>query len=183
MLRSFSEAPKLATKFHRIESPCYPIDREVEDTPNRLFPFTYSNGTLDIAFIDEFEAQMVTDTENEPEDDFSGRVQLAGGLGLVQRLGPNFEAYIRAWRTTDAGTPINIYVHGTVQKVNEAPQEYLGNDSYQVSTAPPTSDNYTVGAPVNNYRSTWVFKSPLTFTTVESGVTQYITFATRIDDD
>lgn len=180
MLRSFSEAPKLATKFHRIESPCY---FSVTLNTTTLFPFTYSNGTLDIAYIDDFEAEMVTSTGNAPSDAFSGRVQLGGGLGLVQRLGPNFEAYIRAWRTTDSGTPININIHGTVQKVNEVQSEYLGNNTYQVATAPPTSDNYTSGAPVNNYRSTWVFKTPLTFTTVESGVTQYITFASRIDDD
>ncbi len=57
------------------------------------------------------------------------------------------------------------------------------SESYVISELPPVSDFYTAGAPPNNYYTTFVFKTPLTFTILESGVTKYITFRTVLDQE
>ncbi len=181
ILRSTAQILRQPNKFHRLESPCY-YDNSLGYTT--LFPFIYSNGVLDIQYIDDFEADMVTSTGNSPSTDPDVSVKLMGGEHLVQALGPNFLSYIRAWRTgIDPGTPINIYINGSVQRAQMTTDNFLGDLSYEVSTTPPTSDNYNIGSFTNTYRSTYIFVKPLTITTVESGVTQYITFATRFDED
>lgn len=181
MLRNKAEVPKLATEFHRLESPCY-YDNALGY--NTLFPFTYSNGVLDVEYIDDFEADMVTSTGVSPSTDPDVSVRLTGSIGLVTSIGPKLEAYIRAWRTgIDSGTPVRVYVNGVVQKVQMTRDQYVGDGSWEESTEPPRSENYIIGSTSNSYRSTWVFKKPFTFTVVEGGVTKYITFATRFDED
>lgn len=56
-------------------------------------------------------------------------------------------------------------------------------NSYLISTVAPTGDGYVAGTESNKYYTTFVFKTPLTFTIVESGVTQYITFRTIMDQE
>jgi hypothetical protein len=146
-----------------------------------LFPFSYANGILDIRYIDNFEADMVTSGGHAPETDPDVAVQLWGGVELVRELGPNFVAYIRAWRNPDTGTPVSIYINGTLQKVQAIRNSALGDDAYEVSTTPPSSDNYTQGSAADSYRANWIFKAPLTIMTVESGVKHYITFTSRLD--
>lgn len=180
MLRSYAVPPVLPVKFHALESPAYydnVIGREL------LFPFTYSNGVLDIQYIDNFEADMVISTGNSPSTEPDGGAQLLGGTSLVQSLGPKFKEYITAWRNPDSGTPINIYIKGAVQKVQYTLDIDVESSVVQTSTAPPSGDNFTIGSQVNNFRTTWIFKTPLTFTTVESGITQYITFTSKLDED
>ncbi len=180
MLRSFALPPKALTKFHAILTPSY------NDSTYGLlpFPFTYSNGVLDIQYIDNFEADMVTDTGNEPNNEPANAVQLLGGSSLVTSLGDNFKSYIRAWRdgTIDVGSPIEIYVKPSVQKI-QVTTFVDDSSSWRVSTTPPTGDNYTVGSVENNFRTTWIFKTPFTFTIVESGVTKYITFNSQVSED
>jgi hypothetical protein len=106
----------------------------------------------------------------------------------VTSLGNNFKAYIRAWRdgTIDADSPIDMYVAPQMFKVQEADPANIdanSSTSYKVSTLPPVSDNYTGGSITNQYNTVYVFKTPLTFTIVESGVTNYITFRTLMDQE
>lgn len=178
VLRSFATPPPVPIKFNRIQSACYSDSSLGYIT---LFPFTYANGILDIAYIDSFQADMVTTPGEEPLTDPDVAIQVLGGPELVRQLGPNFVAYIRAWRAPDAGTPVEIFINGTVLKVQAVRNSFIGDDSYEVSTVPPSSDNYTAGGPVNFYRANWIFKAPLTITTIEGGVKQYITFASRLD--
>jgi hypothetical protein len=179
-LRYYATQPNLAVKFHRLESPCYDDDDLGYVT---LFPFTYSNGVLDIEYIDSFEADMVDISGNAPSTGPDVSVKLLGGTGLVQSLGENFKTYIRAWRNPDVGTPINVYINGVMQRAQMTTENFLGDDSWEISTTPPSSDDYVIGAGANNFRTTWIFKKPLTITTVEGGITRYITFTTRIDED
>ena len=178
VLRSFGTPTVTPVKFNRIQSPCY-ADTSLGYTT--LFPFTYSNGVLDIQYIDSFQADMVAMPNEDPLTDPDVAVQVMGGPELVRQLGANFVSYIRAWRATDAGTPVTIYSNGIVLKVQAIRSSFVGDESFEVSTAPPPSDNYTMGAAANAYRANWVFKSPLTITTIEGGVKQYITFASRFD--
>jgi hypothetical protein len=78
-----------------------------------LFPFSYSNGVLDISYQgNNFEADMVTTPNIPPEAETDSAIQVLSGPYLVTSLGNNFKAYIRAWRdgTIDADSPIDMYV-------------------------------------------------------------------------
>lgn len=178
-LRSFATPVRLATEFHRVETPCF-----YDGSRNVPFPFTYNNGTLDIEDKHNFNTQMIDSTGNSPNTDPDASVRLMGGNRLVQHLGDNLKAYIRAWRTgsIDADSPIEIFVHGTVQRIQWVNEDNMGDSSYAVSTNPPSGDTYAQGDS-SNYNSTWMFNKPLTITTIEGGVKTYITFASRLDED
>lgn len=180
VLRRVAEPVRVHMKFCHIESPCY---NDTILNKDILFPFTITNGILDIAYIDNFKVDMVDSTGNAPNIDPDGAVRIMGGTIPIIGLGDNFKSYITAWRNPDVDTPISIYIPGVVQKVQIIPDNFLGAGTYEISTQPPSGDNYVVGGPLNSYRTVYVFKQPLTFTTVESGVTQYITFTTRFHED
>ncbi len=185
VVRSIGQVKEALTRFIKPESPCYQSDTGFF----RLFPFTYSNGTLDITYEgNNFESVMVTTTGVAPPDsEIDTYVRVTSGPYLVTRLGENFKAYVRAWRdgTIDAGSPIEIYVAPQVFRVQEADASNISieDQSYLVSTSPPAGDNYIAGDASNDYRKACVFKTPLTFTIVESGVTKYITFRTIMDQE
>jgi hypothetical protein len=144
---------------------------------------------LDISYAgNTFEADMVTSLNNSPYSETDTAVQVLGGPHLVTALGENFKAYVRAWRdgSIDAGSPIEIYIRPQVIRVQEAQYEHVDASSgsaYKISTLPPASDTYPTGAPINTYQAKYVFQTPLTFTIVESGITQYITFRTKMDQE
>jgi hypothetical protein len=184
MLRTFAE-PKLGlTRFLKPESPCYDNGNSVV-----LFPFTYRNGVLDITYTgNNFQDVMVDVSGVSPDSETDTAIQILSGPYLVTSLGDNFKDYIRAWRdgTIDAGSPINVFIAPQILKVQEADTDHVNStqgDSWLRSTIPPTSDGYVVGTVENKYQTSYVFKTPLTFTIVESGVTQYFTFRTKFDQE
>jgi hypothetical protein len=182
-VRSYATPVRLATEFHRIETPCF-----YDGSNNVPFPFSYNNGTLDIENKYNFNAQMIDNTGNEPNTDIDGSVRLMGGNRLVQKLGDNFKAYIRAWRnvTIDVNSPISVYEPSQVVRVQEAGTDNIradSGDSYIVSTSAPVSDNFISGMEDNNYNSTYIFKTPLTITIKEGGVLTYLTFRTIMDQE
>jgi hypothetical protein len=59
----------------------------------------------------------------------------------------------------------------------------IENETYRISELAPASDNYISGSSVTNYNTTYIFKTPLTFTIVEDGVKKYITFRTVLDQE
>ena len=144
---------------------------------------------LDITYEgNNFEADMVTDICQGPANaEIDLAVQIIGGPVVVRALGDNFKDYVRAWRnaTIDAGSPIEIYYAPQMIRVQQADPDHISDndDSYRVSTTAPSNDSYLTGSSTNNYLSTYIFKTPLTFTIVESGVTKYITFRTVLDQE
>ncbi len=186
VVRSLAVRKEGLTRFVKPESPCYD-DTTLGDAV--LFPFSYSNGVLDISYDgNDFETNMVDTTGNAPSAETDIAIQIMSGPYLATSLGDNFKAYIRAWRdgTIDAGSPINLYIAPQLLKVQEADVNNISansGSSYIISTETPAGDNYTSGTEANNYRTKYVFKTPLTFTIVESGVTQYITFRTKFDQE
>jgi hypothetical protein len=144
---------------------------------------------LDISYAgNTFEADMVTTTGQAPDSETDIAIQILSGPRLVTSLGNNFKAYIRAWRdgTIDPNSPINIYTNPQVIRVQEAQEANINansGNSYKISSQPPASDTYPTGEVANDYQTKYVFKTPLTFTIIESGVTQYITFKTAIDQE
>jgi hypothetical protein len=180
------------TRFVKPESPCYDISGVDEGGLQRLFPFSYSNQVLDITYDgNNFEEVMVDVTggaDNQPLSETDTIVRVLSGPRLATSLGPNFKTYIRSWRraTIDAGSPIEVFVAPQVLRVQEAEFDNISSnssDSWKISTFPPASDNYIAGDTTNKYRTTYVFKTPLTFTIVESGITNYITFRTVMDQE
>jgi hypothetical protein len=153
-----------------------------------LFPFSYSNGVLDISYSgNRFKQQMVDSLNQSPNGETDTVIRVMGGPQLVSSLGDNFKAYIRAWRdgTIDAGSPILIHIAPQVFRVQEAEYNSInaGGSSYRISTQPPSGDTYTIGSELDQYRSVYVFKTPMTISIVESGVVQYITFRTLLDQE
>jgi hypothetical protein len=192
VLRGYAIRKEALTIFIKTDSPCYYdniFDRNV------LFPFSYSNGVLDISYASNSFKEEMVDTLNRPPnvdeedpEESSTAIRVMSGPQLVSSLGENFKAYIRAWRdgSIDAGSPILIHIAPQVMRVQEVDYESVNSISgsvYRISSQPPSGDGYTVGNDANQYHSTYVFKTPLTFTIVESGVVKYITFRTIMDQE
>jgi hypothetical protein len=172
------------TRFIKPETPVYS-----DGIDNVLFPFSYSNNVLDITFEgNTFKASMVDSINQEPNAESDTAVRIISGPSLVTSLGNNFKDYVRAWRsgTIDVGSPIRVIVAPQVVRVQEASISHVTANSGQawtISTTPPSCDNFIVGNEANKYNTSYIFKTPLTFSIVEGGVTQYITFRTMLDQE
>jgi hypothetical protein len=185
VLRYFSVKKDGLTLFLKPETPCYN-----DGTKRVLFPFSYLNGVLDISYSgNNFKEIMVDNTGEDvkPDSETGVAIRMMGGVFLVTSLGENFKAYIRSWRspTIDAGSPITIYTYPQIVRVQQASFTNVNADgeSYTISNQPPASDTYPTGSVANDYETTFIFKTPLTFTIYESGVVKYITFKTDVDQE
>ena len=131
---------------------------------------------------------MVDTTNQAPGFETDTTIRITSGPYLVTSLGDNFKAYIRSWRssTIDAGSPIEVNVLPQVLRVQEASYANISSTntaSWKISTSAPSCDNYITGSDTNQYNTTYIFKTPLTFTILESGVKKYITFKTALDQE
>lgn len=173
-----------ATRFLKPQSPNY-----YNGANNVLFPFSYSNQVLDISYDgNNFKSLMVDNTGQDPASETDTAVRIISGASLVTSLGNNFKDYVRAWRsgTIDAASPIRVVVAPQVVRVQEASYEHVSaesGDSWTISENPPSCDNYITGNEANKYNTAYIFKTPLTFSIVEGGVTKYITFMTTLDQE
>jgi hypothetical protein len=192
IVRQYVQTKSALTKFTLVDGPSYTsvITRDLSGEPlitrDILFPFTWSNGTLDINLIDDFQEQMIDISGNSPTDECDFMVRQMGGPRVVRAIGNNFKNYIRAWRssTININSAIDVHIPGVVVKVQMADVNHMGDSSVaRVTTEAPTADNFTVGDTSNKYRTTYCFKQPLTLRLRESGVTTYITFRTAFDED
>lgn len=172
------------TRFVKPESPVY-----ANGTNDVLFPFSYSNNVLDITYEGNTFKSVMVDTINvQPRSESDLTARIISGPSLVTSLGNNFKDYIRSWRsgTIDPDSPIRVVVAAQVVRVQEASLAHLtatNSNSWTISTTPPSGDNFIIGNEENKYNTTYIFKTPLTFSIVEGGVTQYITFKTMIDQE
>ena len=128
---------------------------------------------------------MVDVNNVSPNSETDLTISIMSGPHLVTSLGDNFKDYIRAWRngTIDAGSPIEMYIAPQIMRVQESTVSANSGDSYTISTQAPITDKYIDGSAANNYKSTYVFKTPLTVSIVEGGVVNYITFRTILDQE
>jgi hypothetical protein len=184
VLREFAVRQQGLTRFVKPESPSYDQDGQV-----LLFPFSFSNGVLDISYSgNTFKTTMVDIPNQAPDDETDSIVSIMSGPYLATSLGNNFKDYIRAWRdgSIDAGSPIEIYIAPQLLRVQQAAIANIDANSgasYKISTTAPASDTFPTGTVANDYLTTFVFKTPLTFTIVESGVVNYVTFKTVLDQE
>jgi len=131
---------------------------------------------------------MVDVTGEEPEAETRTAIRMMGGVFLVTSLGENFKSYIRSWRssTIDPNSPITIYTFPQIVRVQQASLanvDSYSNFSYTVSNQAPASDTYPTGTVANDYDTTFIFKTPLTFTTYVGGNIEYITFKSVLDQE
>ena len=172
------------TRFVKPETPTYDNGTNIV-----LFPFSYSNQVLDISYSgNNFKSVMVDNTNIDPNSESATSIRITSGPFLVTSLGENFKAYVRAWRsgTIDSNSPIQLVVAPQVLRVQEASIENVSsnnNDSWIISTSRPSCENYISGNDTTKYNTTYIFKTPLTFSIVEDGVTKYITFRTALDQE
>lgn len=146
-----------------------------------LIPFQYNNGVLDIANIENFSSYSGTPLMDSDVNMYNLPLYKSmGGTGLVTTLGKQFINYIRRWRstlTTSPVTNVQLYTNGVMTKIQATGKSNLCSGSvFRVDTKPPSSDVYVVGDESVKYRTTWIFKKPLTIKTIEDGVEKYITF-------
>ncbi len=187
--RTYGVKKEALTRFIKPESPCYVDD----DDNNVLFPFSYSNQVLDISYTgNTFKATMVDSNNQDPNSETVSAIQILGGPVLATSLGENFKNYVRSWRYNsntaifNPASPIEVFTPPQLLRVQEVSSEHVSadsGDSWKISTTPPSGENYTIGNNADNYRTTYIFKTPLTFTIVEDGVTKYITFRTMLDQE
>jgi hypothetical protein len=189
VVRKFGVTKEGLTRFIKPESPAYN-----NLTNNVLFPFSYSNQVLDITYEgNNFKERMVDippppGRDQSPGSETETIVRITSGPLLATSLGNNFKNYIRAWRagTIDAGSPIEVYIAPQLLRVQEAAYENISSDSgdsWKISIIAPSSDYYVAGNAANRYNTTYIFKTPLTFTIVEGGVKNYITFRSALDQE
>ena len=184
VIRRVAVRKEALTRFVKPESPVY-----YNGSDNVLFPFSYSNQVLDISYDgNNFESLMVNNINQDPNSETVTIVRIMSGAFLVTSLGDKFKAYVRAWRsgTIDANSPIEVVIPAQVMRVQEALIDNItadSEDSWRISTSRPSCENHIFGSDANKYNTTYIFKTPLTFSIVESGVTQYITFKTALDQE
>jgi hypothetical protein len=182
--RSYYVRKEGLTTFVKPESPCYDNNTDIV-----LFPFSYLNQELDITYAGNNFKQLMVDINNEqPRAETDIAVRIISGPLLVTSLGNNFKDYIRSWRsgTIDLNSPIEIYLAPEILRVQEGALANISansGDSWQISTSRPSGENYITGTDITKYNTTYIFKSPLTFTIVEGGVTRYITFRSMLDQE
>lgn len=157
-------------------------------------PFTFDRSTaeLDIdATIGGFQGSMIDISNQAPTRDLDVIVRYMGGSHIVQRLGDTFKEYIRSWRegTIDPGSDITIHTKPVITKI--IVQDPSLGTNYGFDTYPAVARGGTVNNAPDNTEyysnlaiySTYVFKTPLVFTIVESGVTKYVIFQSDNGED
>lgn len=146
-----------------------------------LVPFTYANNVLDVATIPGF-----TPSDGEGQNNgFSWRmVKEMGGLGLVQRLGPDFIDWASSYiGGVDSGS-ISIFTAPIMTKVQMSvpSSSSILNSQYAARTGlsePPTGDQFVTGSDSTNWDTAWVFKTPLVLKYRSSGTVYYASFYTQ----
>ena len=146
-----------------------------------LFPFTYSNGTIDLP------SAWISGKTSAPANE-GCCIRKLGGDSLVQYVGPSLKSYI--YNVTSFGgykvqntTSITVYQAGVVTKVQQLGATNLPsiNDaSYKVSETAPITDFI-------QYNSSYLFDKPLVVSAYAKKIsdntnhTIYITFYTQWD--
>jgi hypothetical protein len=175
------------TKFLKLTTPSYYDNTLLLTVP---IPFIYNNSVLDINVQDTVQADLI-DSGTVPTNNTDPQCKTFGGTGLVFSLGPKMLEWLTNWLTNEYGSVSNIHVFtpGQVIKAQYAYQNdvtlgtFLRSDvddaTYAIASSPPSFDEYVSGDISNNYRSVWLFKTPLTISFRENGTDHYLTLFTN----
>jgi hypothetical protein len=175
------------TKFHHIKTVGY-----YNNVVGSIFPvpFIYSNGTLDINLEDDVESSLI-ENETPGTEYIEGLCKDMGGIGLVQHLGPNFIRWLNNWVADEYNNTVidtfSVYVPATVTKVQTTDEDSydfdvlendISNEPWGVSLRAPKGDGFVSGSSGDNFRTCWVFKTPLTIKFLVDGTPRYLTYYT-----
>ena len=108
-----------------------------------LFPFTYSNGVLDLpASISKF-------PYTTPPDNQTVLIRRLGGDNLITSIGPNLKAYIQSVGWNDGSNTytvtgnITVVSQGVATRVQQLSKKYLSNTAtYKVYAGPWDGNNF-----------------------------------------
>jgi len=176
--RAHPNTNKTPVEYVRLSGPYYQ-DVVLGSLP---IPFQCLNGVLDIAHIDNFDAYSGQPLMNiDVGATNMSLCKLIGGTRVATTLGSNFLRYIRAWRPDAVGNPIKMVVAPIMTRVQISSKTMLNTGAvFKTTSTPPSGDNYVFGDEADSYRTLWILKTPLTISTIESGVLVYITFNTTL---
>lgn len=167
------------SKFEIVRTPAY-YDNSL-DTNDTPVPFIYNNGELDIKIIDNVQIDFIDDGDT-PYYQPQWQGKQMGGLHIVTSLGPKMLEWLQNMlgeQYEATITDIRLYNNPTVTKMQFP---VVSGDLLQVgevwaftNTAPPSEDYIMSGTEENAYRTTYVFKSPMTVAFKTDGTQRYFT--------
>ena len=175
------------TKFQKIGTPGYYDNTMDYEIP---IPFSYSTGILDIAIQDNVQVDLIDDGDT-PGQDTQFQCKTIGTPRLVTGLGPKMIEWCENMFNVLSGgeiTDIQVFRAGQVVKAqfvveNALDGTFLGSDvdysTYAITSNPPASDEYVFGAEADKYRTVYIFKTPITISFKDDGVTKYLTLFTN----
>jgi hypothetical protein len=94
--------------------------------------------------------------------------KVMGGTQLVTSIGQTVKDFLTAWIENSEGdepsSNFELVVKPVMTKVQFStnPNQFEDNEAHMLSDYMPSSDLYVTGGESNRYRTTWVFKSPMT---------------------
>jgi hypothetical protein len=162
-----AQPKKNFSKIFTIDTPCYfdtPLDYNVP------IPFYVTKqGVLEIAIIDNVQTDLLTvgsfgGVNSLPEF----QCKLMGGTALVTSLGQTTKDFLTAWIDYDENEvpsgEFELVVKPVMTKVQFStnPGQFDSETTNSLSDYPPSGTEYVTGEFNNNYRSVWVFQSPMT---------------------
>ena len=194
--RFYPGIPGPATKFTDIITGGYSDDYFVTgETMDLPIPFTVSNQVLDININQSIDIATFVTNGSIPVDNTSVQAKVMGGASFIKSFGPNMTTWLRnRIRNQESlgsqySGPLTLYVRPFMTKIQlAAPAVGIGalfeNNTYGISTEPPTSTEYIGGGTSQNFYTAWVFKTPLTvqYVTV-AGTYKYLTMTSQLSGD
>jgi hypothetical protein len=133
------------------------------------------NGTLDFVFANGFDVNA--DLNRTTTMYFRGSNY--GAIRFVDKIGPNFTAWLVNNEGVDAGS-ITVYEKPIVFRANLLlARREPNNDHSMFYSTTPISFEESPGTEANKYFATYLFKKPLVLKYTISGITYYRSFTTQ----
>lgn len=195
---AYATIDKPPTKFSALITPSYTdsviVTGENIDMP---IPFTVVNQVLDINVSQSSVIQAFVNAGTAPEDYANIQGKAFGGAKVITSFGPNMTTYLRNWidsiesiGSAYAG-PLVLYIQPVmtrVQLVNpvfaiENEGAFERDRSWGITTEAPTGTEYTGGGTLNNFFTTFIFKTPMAVQYVApGGGFKYITMTSQFSE-
>lgn len=143
-------------------------------------PFTYdrTNGVFDMDFSSGFDQTVSIQTNSS----IYIRGSSFGAIHLVTGIGPNIKTWCENRISADAGT-VALYSAPVVVKANILMPSLDPNsvDCFRSGLDTPPNFNSASGSVSNGYYSTYLFRTPLVLSYLESGSPKYVIFNTQYE--
>ena len=139
------------------------------------FSYDKRNGTLDFIFANGFDVNA----DVSRSATLYVRGSNNGAIRLVDKIGPNFISWMETNEGVDVGS-ISVHEKPIVFRANLLlPTREPNNDHAMFESTSEISFVNSAGEDVNNYFTTFLFKSPLVLKYTKSGIVYYRCFTTQ----